>query len=88
MPQYELIFISFVCSTVKPVAVSKHSLTRARDYLYVFGGNEQYGKFSHSMYKILCGGKESDEVDNNNSARLQQWKLVKPRGGNVGLNCY
>ena len=68
-------------SIIKPIAVSKHTLTRADDYLYVFGGSEKYGKFSHVMYKIFCGQK-SIENTKHKEGWLDQWKLVKPKGGN------
>ena len=69
-------------SKVKPVPVSKHTLTRAQGYLYSFGGSEEYGKFSHAMYKIFCG-HDSQPIQKGVIPTLDQWELVEPMGGNT-----
>ncbi|XP_034236737.1 multiple epidermal growth factor-like domains protein 8 [Thrips palmi] len=61
-------------SKVRPPKLTRHTLTLAGDYLYLFGGSTAGGDFSSRLYriKIALGEKGADH---------EQWELVHPRGG-------
>ena len=51
----------------KPPALSEHTLTSAKGFLYVFGGSSLHGKFSRQMFRISETG-------------LSEWEPVETRG--------
>lgn len=61
-------------SKVRPPKLTRHTLTLAGDFLYLFGGSTAGGDFSSKLYriKIASGDKGADH---------EQWELVHPRGG-------
>ena len=59
-------------SIIQPPGLSKHTLTLAGDYLYLFGGSLSHGEFSNQMYRI-----ESKE--------LTHWELIEPEGNMANL---
>uniref|UniRef100_A0A1B0CSP3 Multiple epidermal growth factor-like protein 8 n=2 Tax=Lutzomyia longipalpis TaxID=7200 RepID=A0A1B0CSP3_LUTLO len=63
-------------STVKPPALTRHTLTLAGDYLYLFGGSRDNGEFSSRMFRIKVLGQTEEDGD-------EQWEEVTPRGGKV-----
>ena len=61
-----------VNSSLVPLALSGHTLTKVENYLYLFGGKTVDGRFWANMYKI----------DGNIP---EQWQEVKPLGGKSSL---
>lgn len=59
-------------SSVKPLELSGHTLTKVENFLYLFGGKSADGHFWASMYKIDAFSPE-------------QWIQVKPLGGKSSL---
>ncbi|XP_043253802.1 multiple epidermal growth factor-like domains protein 8 [Colletes gigas] len=57
-----------------PPQLTRHTLTLANDYIYLFGGSTVDGEFSSSLYKIKLN--LSDDT-----ATTERWKEVHPRGG-------
>ena len=58
-------------STIQPPPLTRHTITLANDYLYVFGGSLKSGQFSEKIYRIKLLNDSNDE----------QWEEVHPRGG-------
>ncbi|XP_058056317.1 multiple epidermal growth factor-like domains protein 8 [Anopheles bellator] len=59
-------------SSVRPPALTRHTLTLAGDFLYVFGGAMEDGDFSSKLYRIRVSGADGIR---------DQWEEVIPRGG-------
>ena len=59
-------------SIIQPPGLSKHTLTLAGDYLYLFGGSLSHGEFSNKMYRI-------------GSKNLTDWELIQPEGNMANL---
>lgn len=57
-------------STLQPPSLTRHTLTLAGEFLYLFGGSTENGEFSSRMFKIRLSDDE-------------QWQEVIPRGGKV-----
>ncbi|KYM76277.1 Multiple epidermal growth factor-like domains protein 8 [Atta colombica] len=57
-----------------PPSLTRHTLTLAGDYIYLFGGSTVDGEFSSSLYKIKL--RLSDPTAIN-----ERWIEVRPRGG-------
>ncbi|XP_043511947.1 multiple epidermal growth factor-like domains protein 8 isoform X2 [Frieseomelitta varia] len=57
-----------------PPQLTRHSLTLANDYIYLFGGSTVDGEFSSSLYKIKLNLSDP-------TATTERWKEVYPRGG-------
>lgn len=57
-------------STVVPPPLTRHSLTPAGEYIYLFGGSTSDGEFSSKLFKIKLDDKENEI-----------WTYVQPRGG-------
>ncbi|XP_066597515.1 multiple epidermal growth factor-like domains protein 8 isoform X2 [Prorops nasuta] len=53
-----------------PPRLTRHSLTLAADYIYLFGGSTVDGEFSSNLYKIKLNLRNSEK-----------WREVRPRGG-------
>ncbi|XP_055855625.1 multiple epidermal growth factor-like domains protein 8 [Episyrphus balteatus] len=60
-------------SILKPPAVARHSINRAGEFLYLFGGTLETGDFSSRIFRI----KVPTLDDENN----EQWLEINPRGG-------
>ncbi|XP_076675325.1 multiple EGF like domains 8 isoform X4 [Andrena cerasifolii] len=57
-----------------PPQLTRHTLTLANDYIYLFGGSTVDGEFSSSLYKIKLNLSDP-------TATTERWKEVHPRGG-------
>ncbi|XP_026667029.1 multiple epidermal growth factor-like domains protein 8 isoform X3 [Ceratina calcarata] len=57
-----------------PPPLTRHTLTLANDYIYLFGGSTVDGEFSSSVYKIKLNLSDP-------TASTERWKEVHPRGG-------
>ncbi|XP_076755978.1 multiple EGF like domains 8 [Xylocopa sonorina] len=57
-----------------PPQLTRHTLTLANDYIYLFGGSTADGEFSSSVYKIKLNLSDP-------TATTERWKEVHPRGG-------
>ena len=57
-------------SLIKPPGLSKHTLTLAENYLYLFGGSLPDGTFSNQMFRI-------------NAKNLTEWEKVAAKGGQI-----
>ena len=54
-------------SLIQPPGLTKHTLTLAGDYLYLFGGSLEHDGFSNQMFRI-------------ESSNLTQWEKLNPKG--------
>lgn len=63
-------------SLIQPPPLTRHTLTLANNYLYLFGGSTPDGEFSSKLYRIQVHfrGPNQTEVD-------EHWEMVYPRGG-------
>lgn len=59
-------------SSVYPLRLSGHTLTKVEDELYLFGGKTEDGQFVSNIYKI-------------NGHSPDQWEIVEPLGGKSAL---
>ncbi|XP_049279907.1 multiple epidermal growth factor-like domains protein 8 [Anopheles funestus] len=59
-------------SPVRPPALTRHTLTLAGEFLYVFGGAMEDGEFSSKLFRIKLIPDASD---------AERWEEVIPRGG-------
>ncbi|XP_015608730.1 multiple epidermal growth factor-like domains protein 8 isoform X2 [Cephus cinctus] len=57
-----------------PPRLTRHTLTLASDYVYLFGGSTVDGEFSSSLYKIKLNLSDP-------TATTERWREVRPRGG-------
>ncbi|XP_055593040.1 multiple epidermal growth factor-like domains protein 8 [Uranotaenia lowii] len=60
-----------VNSKILPPSLTRHTMTLANDYLYVFGGALENGEFSSKLFRIKLMPDVNDD----------QWEEVIPRGG-------
>lgn len=58
-------------SSFQPPKLTRHTITRVDDYLYVFGGSLSNGDFSSRLFRIQLLNESGGE----------QWEEVHPRGG-------
>ncbi|KAE8741134.1 hypothetical protein FOCC_FOCC013392 [Frankliniella occidentalis] len=61
-------------SKIRPPKLTRHSLTLAGDFLYLFGGSTAGGDFSSQLFRIKLASGER-------GADYEQWETVHPRGG-------
>ncbi|KAF7989739.1 hypothetical protein HCN44_008413 [Aphidius gifuensis] len=59
-------------SPLKPPALTRHTLTLAKDNIYIFGGSTVDGEFSSNLYTIRL---------NMTNSTNEKWIKVRPRGG-------
>ncbi|XP_023314938.1 multiple epidermal growth factor-like domains protein 8 isoform X2 [Trichogramma pretiosum] len=57
-----------------PPRLTRHTLTLAEDYIYLFGGSTEDGVFSSNLYKIKLNLSDA-------TASTEKWQEVRPRGG-------
>ncbi|XP_058808805.1 multiple epidermal growth factor-like domains protein 8 isoform X2 [Phymastichus coffea] len=57
-----------------PPRLTRHTLTLAEEYIYLFGGSTVDGEFSSSLYRIKLNLTDS-------TASTEKWHEVRPRGG-------
>ncbi|XP_043275705.1 multiple epidermal growth factor-like domains protein 8 isoform X2 [Venturia canescens] len=57
-----------------PPRLTRHSLTLANEYIYLFGGSTVDGEFSSSLYRIKLNLTDP-------TASTERWREVRPRGG-------
>lgn len=58
-------------STIQPPKLTRHTITRVGDHLYVFGGSLSNGDFSSRIFRIRL----------MNDPAAEQWEELHPRGG-------
>uniref|UniRef100_A0A182QTX8 Multiple epidermal growth factor-like domains protein 8 n=1 Tax=Anopheles farauti TaxID=69004 RepID=A0A182QTX8_9DIPT len=63
-------------SSVRPPALTRHTLTLAGDFLYVFGGATEDGEFSSKLFRIRLVVQDEPP-----GIPVDQWEEVIPRGG-------
>jgi len=59
--------------------LTRHTLTLADDYIYLFGGSTVNGEFLSSFYKIKLRLADPTAIN-------ERWIEVRPRGGKSGGN--
>ncbi|KAK0091776.1 hypothetical protein PV326_002712 [Microctonus aethiopoides] len=62
-----------------PPPLTRHTLTVANDYIYLFGGSTMDGEFSSSLYRIKLNLTDND--DDKLTVKHEYWREIRARGG-------